>query len=201
MSITRRAFVKGIAAAATVGAASATHLPAVAAPAGAPAWPGGREVLPIPEIQQPYPSALYGKDVKPTPAKPLRPPESAPNVVIILIDDMGFGGIQRVRRPDPHAHARARGKRGPEVHPLPHHRALLSDTAGAPHRPQPPLRSSGDPLDIGRDGASPVSEDYPMGSANAFNGRVYSVTIDIGPKATAYYEPPENIWRRVMATQ
>ena len=29
--------------------------------------------------------------MQPTPAKPLRPPEGAPNVVIILIDDMGFG--------------------------------------------------------------------------------------------------------------
>ena len=29
--------------------------------------------------------------MQPTPAKPLRPPEGAPNVAIILIDDMGFG--------------------------------------------------------------------------------------------------------------
>ncbi len=64
-----------------------------------------------------------------------------------------------------------------------------------------PYRFSGDPLDIGRDGASPVSEDYPTGSANAFNGQIYSVTIDIGPKATAYYEPPENVMHRVMAWQ
>ena len=64
-----------------------------------------------------------------------------------------------------------------------------------------PYRFSGDPLDIGRDGASPVSEDYPMGSANAFNGRLYSVTIDIGKNAVAYYEPPENIWNRLMANQ
>ena len=64
---------------------------ALAAPVQAPARPGGREILPIPDIPQPYPSALYGKDVQPQPAPPLRPPEGAPNVVIILIDDMGFG--------------------------------------------------------------------------------------------------------------
>ncbi len=29
----------------------------------------------------------------------------------------------------------------------------------------------------------------------------HSVTVDIGPKPTVYYEPPENIWRRVMAYQ
>ena len=90
MKISRRNFVKGCAAATGALAASG---PALAAPAR----PGGREILPIPDIEQPYPSALYGKDVDansvgaPTPAKPLRPPEGAPNVVIILIDDMGFG--------------------------------------------------------------------------------------------------------------
>ncbi len=84
MKISRRNFVKGCAAATGALAASGQAL-------AAPARPGGREILPIPDIEQPYPSALYGKDVKPTPAKPLRPPEGAPNVVIILIDDMGFG--------------------------------------------------------------------------------------------------------------
>ena len=84
MKISRRNFVKGCAAATGALAASGHAL-------AAPARPGGREILPIPDIEQPYPTALYGKDVKPTPAKPLRPPEGAPNVVIILIDDMGFG--------------------------------------------------------------------------------------------------------------
>jgi arylsulfatase A-like enzyme len=88
MKVSRRNFVKGCAAAAaTLGAAASTDHLAHAAPAR----PGGREILPIPEIEQPYPSALYGKDVTPTPAKPLRPPAGAPNVVIILLDDMGFG--------------------------------------------------------------------------------------------------------------
>ena len=64
---------------------------ALAAPDVAPARPGGREILPIPDIQQPYPTALYGQAVPPQPAPPLRPPEGAPNVAIILIDDMGFG--------------------------------------------------------------------------------------------------------------
>ena len=88
MKIKRRDFLKGCAAATGVLAVTGTHSPQRDA---APARPGGREILPIPDIEQPYPSALYGKDVHPTPAKPLRPPEGAPNVVIILIDDMGFG--------------------------------------------------------------------------------------------------------------
>ena len=88
MKLSRRDFVKGVGAGAALAGLSSL---AVGEAQAAPARPGGREVLPIPDIQQPYPSALYGKDVQPTPAKPLRPPEGAPNVVIILIDDMGFG--------------------------------------------------------------------------------------------------------------
>jgi arylsulfatase A-like enzyme len=91
MKIRRRDFIKGCAAAAALGAGSLAQRGAEAAPVAAPAKPGGREILPIPDIPGPYPSALYGKDVQPQPAKPLRPPEGAPNIVIILIDDMGFG--------------------------------------------------------------------------------------------------------------
>ena len=88
MKIKRRDFIKGCAAAAAaLGASAGAERQALAAPAR----PGGREILPIPDIPQPYPSALYGKDVQPQPASPLRPPDGAPNVVIILIDDMGFG--------------------------------------------------------------------------------------------------------------
>jgi len=88
MKLSRRDFVKGVGAGAALAGLSGNLGGQALA---APAKPGGREILPIPDIQQPYPSALYGKDVQPTPAKPLRPPEGAPNVAIILIDDMGFG--------------------------------------------------------------------------------------------------------------
>jgi len=55
-------------------------------------------------------------------------------------------------------------------------------------------------LDIGRDLATPATKDYLM-SDNDFNGKIYSVTIDIGEKPIAYYEPPENIYNRLMANQ
>jgi arylsulfatase A-like enzyme len=52
-----------------------------------------REVLPIPD--QPYEGTLPldAKDPDATfpPIEPLRPPEGAPNVLIVLIDDAGFG--------------------------------------------------------------------------------------------------------------
>ncbi|MGD2078356.1 MAG: arylsulfatase [Chloroflexota bacterium] len=51
----------------------------------------GREILPIPDIPTRGKAALDVRDAVFPPIKPLRPPQGAPNVVIVLIDDMGFG--------------------------------------------------------------------------------------------------------------
>ncbi|MEJ2754139.1 MAG: sulfatase-like hydrolase/transferase, partial [Chloroflexota bacterium] len=51
----------------------------------------GREILPIPDIPSRGKVALDARDAAYPPIKPLRPPQGAPNVVIVLIDDMGFG--------------------------------------------------------------------------------------------------------------
>jgi arylsulfatase len=51
----------------------------------------GREILPIPDIPTRGKVALDVRDAEFPPINPLRPPEGAPNVVIVLIDDMGFG--------------------------------------------------------------------------------------------------------------
>jgi arylsulfatase len=51
----------------------------------------GREILPVPDIPAKGKIALDARDAKFPPIKPLRPPEGAPNIVMILIDDMGFG--------------------------------------------------------------------------------------------------------------
>ena len=52
-----------------------------------------REVLPIPD--QPYTGFIAydakDPDSKFPPIEPLRPPKGAPNVLIVLIDDVGFG--------------------------------------------------------------------------------------------------------------
>jgi arylsulfatase len=51
-----------------------------------------RTVLPIPQAQSRSPPALDARDVPAPTIRPLRAPQGAPNVVIVLIDDMGFGG-------------------------------------------------------------------------------------------------------------
>ena len=52
-----------------------------------------RDRLPIPD--QPYAGPVYDDasdpDAKFPPIEPLRPPAGAPNVLVILFDDVGFG--------------------------------------------------------------------------------------------------------------
>jgi arylsulfatase len=52
-----------------------------------------REVLPIPDVVPPRLTTFDAKDPDTSfpPIEPLRPPEGAPNVLIVLIDDAGFG--------------------------------------------------------------------------------------------------------------
>ena len=51
-----------------------------------------RSVLPIPEPDRPTYSELDARNAKPPPRFEVKAPDNAPNVVIVLIDDIGFGG-------------------------------------------------------------------------------------------------------------
>ena len=89
----------------------------------------GREVLPIPDRQHVGLTTYDAKDPDTSfpPIEPLRPPAGAPNVLVVLIDDVGFGASSAFGGPMRHADRRAAGRRRPEVQPLPHHRAVLAD--------------------------------------------------------------------------
>jgi arylsulfatase len=50
-----------------------------------------RRVLPIPEPNYPHSQVLDARDATPPPRFEVKAPEGAPNVLIVLIDDMGFG--------------------------------------------------------------------------------------------------------------
>jgi arylsulfatase len=50
-----------------------------------------RTVLPIREPQAPAITTLDARDAKAPPRLEVKPPDGAPNVVIVLIDDIGFG--------------------------------------------------------------------------------------------------------------
>ena len=99
-----------------------------------------RERLPIPD--RPYAGPVYedAKDpaAKFPPIQPLRPPAGAPNVLIVLIDDAGFGCFECVRRAVPDADGGAPGRRRAEVHALSHDGAVLADAGGTALGPQSP---------------------------------------------------------------
>jgi arylsulfatase len=85
----------GLLAASLAAALGCQGQPAPAAPA-TPAKPAAagtldRTVLPIPEPTYPPVTELDARNVKPPPRFEVKAPEGAPNVLIILIDDMGFG--------------------------------------------------------------------------------------------------------------
>src|SRR5207245_11020061 len=51
----------------------------------------GRRVLPIREPQYPTSTVLDARDAKAPPRFEIKAPAGAPNVVIVLLDDIGFG--------------------------------------------------------------------------------------------------------------
>src|SRR5262249_36787537 len=53
--------------------------------------PKDRTVLPIPEPRYPHSTVLDARNATPPPRFEVKAPRNAPNVLIILIDDMGFG--------------------------------------------------------------------------------------------------------------
>ncbi len=68
--------------------------PAVAAQAVAPervVLPTDRTVLPIPEPAYPHSTTFDVRNATPPPRFEVKAPANAPNVLIVLIDDMGFG--------------------------------------------------------------------------------------------------------------
>ena len=76
------------------------------------------------------------------PIVPLRPPIGAPNVLVILIDDVGFGASSAFGGPCQTPDLRASGGRWPQIHPLSHHRAVLAHPRRADGWPQPPWAAS-----------------------------------------------------------
>ena len=105
-----------------------------------------RDVLPIPDRQHVGLTTYDAKDpdTQFPPIEPLRPPAGAPNVLVVLLDDVGFGAVERLRRPVPDARLSSGSPpSGLQVQPLPHDGAVLADAAGAADRPQPPLGRHG----------------------------------------------------------
>ena len=76
-------------------------------------------------------------------AEPNHLSKDAPNILIILLDDVGFGLPDTFGGPDSHAHTLAPRKPRHQLQRLPHHLHLLADPRRLAHRTQPSARGSG----------------------------------------------------------
>jgi len=72
--------------------------------------PLDRTRLPIQEPKRPFYTELDARNAKMPPHFDVKAPAGAPNVVIILIDDLGFGRHRNLWRSDPHTDARDPGQ-------------------------------------------------------------------------------------------
>ena len=68
-----------------------TPVAAQTQPSALSVLPTDRTVLPIPEPQYPHSTVLDVRNATPPPRFEVKAPAGAPNVLIVLIDDMGFG--------------------------------------------------------------------------------------------------------------
>ena len=95
-----------------------------------------REQLPVPDraFEGTLPFDARDPEASFPPIKPLQPPAGAPNVLVILLDDVGFAASSAFGGPCQHSDRRAAGRRRPEVQPLPHHGPVCPDPR-SPARP------------------------------------------------------------------
>jgi len=92
------AFVYGLTAAAAAQEGPASQLPG--------------DVLPPPELQSPQPAGLTAKDIPLQKIEVTKAPAGAPNVLIILLDDVGFGAAGTFGGPIPTPNLDALAKQG-----------------------------------------------------------------------------------------
>ena len=65
-------------------------------------------------------------------------PKGAPNVLLIMTDDTGFGAASTFGGPIPTPNFDRVHQERTELQPVSHHGAVLADAGRAAHRPQPP---------------------------------------------------------------
>ncbi len=96
-------------------------------------------VLPVPDPKFQGKIGRTFKDSRPDVFSVAKAPEGAPNVLLILIDDCGFGqwGTFGGQTPTPNLDKLA--KNGLRLQSVPHHGSLLAHASGAPDRPQSPF--------------------------------------------------------------
>ena len=89
-------------------------------------------MLPIPDRPAAGLTTFDAKDPDTAypPIEPLLPPEGAPNVLIVLLDDVGFGASSAFGGPCATPNGGAACGWGPEVQPVSYHGVVCADPPG-----------------------------------------------------------------------
>ena len=96
-----------------------------------------RTVLPIqPPKHQPI-TEMDARNATKPPRFEIKPPEGAPNVVIVLIDDIGFGATSPFGGAIETPTFERLADEGLRFNRVPHHRAVFADASLPAVRPQP----------------------------------------------------------------
>jgi hypothetical protein len=146
-----------------------------------------RAILPIPDVQHPGLITYDAKDpdTKFPPIRDVRPPKGAPNVLVILIDDVAYDGG-------------GMGKGGTVT--------LYCDGTqvgtGRVDQTQGFIFSADETTDVGRETGTTVSPDYTA-HTSTFTGKIAWVQIDLGDDAkdADHYIDPDERFRIAMARQ
>jgi hypothetical protein len=138
----------------------------------------GREVLPIPDRVSPGLTMFDAKDPANSfpPIEPLRPPEGAPNVLLVLLDDVGFAAGSAFGGPVHMPTAERLAGNGLEYNRF-HTTALCAHSVGAADGPEPPRRQRGCGFG-GRDVGSGVHERHPQHRRAGLGGAAAQRVLD-----------------------
>ena len=96
-----------------------------------------RTVLPVQEPRIPPSTTFDVRNAKMPKRFDVKAPAGAPNVVIVLIDDLGFGATSTFGGPIRTDVLDKLAAERPALQQLPHHRAVVADARGAEVGPQP----------------------------------------------------------------
>ena len=165
-----------------------------------------REILPIPDIPHVGLTTYDAKDPDTNypPIEPLRPPSGAPNVLIVLIDDVGFGASSCLRRAVPYADGGTPGRQRAALQPLSHDRALLADAPGAADRAQPPHGRHGRHYRDGHLGARQLldpAQDLRAAGRDAQAERLRHRPVRQVPRSAVLGDQPDGPVRRLADRQ
>ena len=161
------------------------------------------------------------------PITPLRPPEGAPNVLVVLLDDTGFGAASTFGGPvntptfDGLAQGGLRYTRFHTTAPCSPHQGRAYDGGGPGKGGTVDLFLDGtkvgqgkidatqamifcldETADVGSDTATPVSDDYTS-TGSVFTGKIHWVQIDLAENAqdADHLITPEERYRVAMTRQ